>query len=175
MGEAQGGKEDSRATVKEGVRWLSTATCGLGSSSESQYVGSGKVLFRGRAPSPADIRNLIGYVQQFDFHLPSLTVQETLDFHAKMRLPLDTSARRIAERVREVIRMLGLQHCASVNVGGDEIKGISGGEKRRLSIGIQLLSNPAICLADEPTTGMDRIAVYGNSRDDNSLWLMLCM
>lgn len=94
-------------------------------------------------------------VQQFDYHLPTLTVTETLLFHARLRLPRGSDEAAILNRVQEVLKVLGLTHCGHVYVGGEELKGISGGEKRRLSIGIQLLSNPAVCLLDEPTTGLD--------------------
>ncbi len=94
-------------------------------------------------------------MQQFDYHLPTLTVKETLLFHARLRLPRGTDEDSIQRRVLEVLKILGLMHCSHVYVGGEELKGISGGEKRRLSIGVQLLSNPVICLLDEPTTGLD--------------------
>lgn len=98
---------------------------------------------------------MLSIVQQFDFHLPSLTVYETLMYQAKLRLSTTSSFEMIQARVIQVIRILGLQNCALVYVGGDEVKGISGGEKRRLSIGIQMLSDPAIYLLDEPMTGLD--------------------
>lgn len=104
-------------------------------------------------------------VQQNDYHLPSLTVRETLLFHAKLRLDETqpdfketvVNAREAFhnERVRQVLQMLGLTRCRHVCVGNAEKKGISGGEKRRLSVGVQLLSDPSICLLDEPTTGLD--------------------
>jgi len=58
-------------------------------------------------------------------------------------------------RVQQVLNTLDLQPCASTRVGDEEVKGISGGEKRRLSLGVQLLGDPAVCLLDEPTTGLD--------------------
>lgn len=92
-------------------------------------------------------------VQQFDFHMPSLTVEETLLFHAHMRLSRETTAQQRRAAVMKVVTQLGLQQCFTTRVGGDEIKGISGGEKRRLSVGVQLLADPPVCLLDEPTTG----------------------
>jgi ATP-binding cassette subfamily G (WHITE) protein 8 (sterolin 2) len=94
-------------------------------------------------------------VPQFDYHLPSLTVTETLKYQAKLRLPSGTSEKAIINRVTEVLKTLGLFQCSNIQVGNDEKKGISGGEKRRLSVGVQLLSDPSICLFDEPTTGLD--------------------
>lgn len=80
---------------------------------------------------------------------------ETLNFHAHLRLPLQSSAAEKQRRVMEVLQTLGLQLCAPIRVGSENVKGISGGEKRRLSIGVQLLSDPSVCLFDEPTTGLD--------------------
>lgn len=58
-----------------------------------------------------------------------------------------------ADEVNKVINLLGLKTCANTRIGDDVVKGISGGEKRRLSMGISLLGNPSLCLFDEPTTG----------------------
>ena len=55
----------------------------------------------------------------------------------------------------QVISTLDLQSCAHTRVGDSELKGISGGEKRRLSLAVQLLADPSVCLLDEPTTGLD--------------------
>ena len=72
-------------------------------------------------------------VQQFDFHLPTLTVKETLLFHAKIRLPMSYSIYNRLSRVDQVIMQLGLHQCCNTRVGDELLKGISGGEKRRLS------------------------------------------
>lgn len=98
-------------------------------------------------------------VQQHDFHLPSLTVAETLLFHAQLRLDAHraavASAQVYAARVQSALQLMGLTRCRHVRVGDAEAKGISGGEKRRLSVAVQLLSDPSVCLLDEPTTGLD--------------------
>jgi ABC-type multidrug transport system ATPase subunit len=64
--------------------------------------------------------------------MPSLTVKETLTFHAALRL---AEKEEQAVRVEEVLTTLGLRQCAQTRVGGDDLKGVSGGEKRRLSLG----------------------------------------
>lgn len=98
-------------------------------------------------------------MQQHDFHLPSLTVAETLLFHAQLRLDAGraavASAQVYAARVQSALQLMGLTRCRHVRVGDGETKGISGGEKRRLSVAVQLLSDPSVCLLDEPTTGLD--------------------
>ena len=74
-----------------------------------------------------------------DYHLPALTVRETLRFTAMTKLPSTISRKRKLARAEEVLRMLGLQACADNMVGGELLKGISGGEKRRLSLACQMV------------------------------------
>jgi ABC-type multidrug transport system ATPase subunit len=121
----------------------------------SEYSGEGSICFGGSPQSPLFIRKNMGYVEQFDHHLPTLTVEETIHINAKLRMPLTSSTQDIQDRVNNILQRLALTHCRNVRVGNEAMKGISGGEKRRLSIGIQLLTDPAILLLDEPTTGLD--------------------
>lgn len=121
---------------------------------QSKYAGSGVITFNDKICTNHDVRHAIGYVQQFDFHYPLLTVLETLLFHVSIRFPRATEQQKRV-RVAYVLDLLGLRACAQTRVGGDDVKGVSGGEKRRLSIGVQLLVDPAVCLLDEPTTSLD--------------------
>lgn len=98
---------------------------------------------------------MVGYVQQNDYHLPSLTVRETLLFNANLLMPESVSNEQKTRRVEKLISLLGLRLCANTRVGGEEIKGVSGGEKRRLSVGCQLILDPSCALLDEVTTGLD--------------------
>ena len=59
------------------------------------------------------------------------------------------------ERVERIIEELDIQDCANTRIGSDEICGISGGERKRTSIGVELITNPSLILLDEPTTGLD--------------------
>ena len=97
------------------------------------------------------------YVMQHDVLLPRLTVRETLRYSARLRLP---SKKHINELVEEVILQLGLKECANTIIGDNIHKGCSGGEKRRVSIGVQLLSNPSVLFLDEPTTGLDATSAF---------------
>lgn len=100
------------------------------------------------------------YVMQQDVLLPSLTVRETLKYSANLRLPPSTTAAQREKVVEEVILELGLKECADTRVGSSQHKGCSGGEKRRTSIGVQLLANPSVLFLDEPTTGLDATSAF---------------
>ena len=96
------------------------------------------------------------YVPQTDVLLPSLTVRETLLYSASLRLPSSVTPQQRSQLVEEIILELGLRECADRRVGdGFKKGGCSGGERRRVSIGVQLLGNPSVLLLDEPTTGLD--------------------
>jgi len=97
----------------------------------------------------------MAYVMQQDLLLPDLTVRETLQYAADLRLPsLSDSAQRTAI-VESVILELGLKECVDTRIGSSIHKGCSGGEKRRVSIAVQMLSNPSVLFCDEPTTGLN--------------------
>jgi len=100
------------------------------------------------------------YVMQQDVLLPTLTVRETLRYSADLRLPPPTTEAERRKVVEEVILELGLKECADTRIGNHQHKGCSGGEKRRTSIGVQLLSNPSVLFLDEPTTGLDATSAF---------------
>ncbi|CAL9066228.1 unnamed protein product [Musa banksii] len=104
--------------------------------------------------SSAQLRRICGFVTQEDNLLPLLTVKETLMFSAKFRLK-GMSERKMEERVEGLIRELRLEHVTDSYVGDAETRGISGGERKRLSIGVDVIHDPPILLLDEPTSGLD--------------------
>ncbi len=111
---------------------------------------SGDVTFNGHSDLK-EVRS--AYVIQDDILLPTLTIRETLQYAVDLRLPLRfTKAERDAV-VEDTILELGLKECADAKIGTTENSQCSGGEKRRTSIGVQLLANPSILFCDEPTTG----------------------
>ncbi|KAI0202926.1 P-loop containing nucleoside triphosphate hydrolase protein [Astrocystis sublimbata] len=121
-----------------------------------KYRSTGGLLFNGASPSNTVIRSVVSYVcQDDDALLPSLTVRETLRFAAGLRLPTWMSKREKHQRAEEVLLKMGLKDCADNLVGSDLVKGISGGEKRRVSIAVQILTDPRVLLLDEPTSGLD--------------------
>ncbi len=91
---------------------------------------------------------------QEDYMLPTFTPFEAFKFIADIRLSFKSEEEKI-EIVNKVIDFLGLGRCKDTYVGDNRIRGISGGEKKRTSIGLELLINPSIIFLDEPTTGLD--------------------
>lgn len=114
---------------------------------------TGARITNGKTATPSNITALSAYVQQEDLFIPSLTVKEHLMFQAKLSLNLSNKERQ--ERVNEVMNQVGLTKVADVMIGGEKIKGISGGEKKRLSFASAVLTNPSILFCDEPTSGLD--------------------
>lgn len=82
-----------------------------------------------------------------------MTVRECLEFAAKLKLP-GTMEQKLA-RVDEVIATLKLTKCQNTRIGGPLVKGVSGGERKRTSIGVELITDPTLIFLDEPTTGLD--------------------
>ncbi|XP_066548882.1 broad substrate specificity ATP-binding cassette transporter ABCG2-like isoform X2 [Amia ocellicauda] len=115
---------------------------------------SGDVLIDG-APQPANFKCISGYVVQDDVVMGNLTVRENLLFSAALRLPTSISFKDKEERVANVISELGLTRVADSRVGTHLIRGVSGGERKRTSIGMELITEPPVLFLDEPTTGLD--------------------
>jgi ABC-type multidrug transport system ATPase subunit len=122
----------------------------------TRYRPSGNLTFNGAVPSASVVQSVVSYVcQDDDALLPSLTVRETLRFAAGLRLPSWMTKQQKYDRAEEVLLKMGLKDCADNLVGSDLVKGISGGEKRRVSIAVQILTDPRVLLLDEPTSGLD--------------------
>ncbi|KAL8828813.1 MAG: hypothetical protein Q9191_002370 [Dirinaria sp. TL-2023a] len=100
------------------------------------------------------------YVMQQDVLLPTLTVRETLVYAAELRLPPPATTAERHQVVEDVILELGLKECANTRVGTNAHRGCSGGEKRRTSLGVQMLANPSVLFCDEVTTGLDATSAF---------------
>jgi ABC-type multidrug transport system ATPase subunit len=95
------------------------------------------------------------YVDQEDTLLGTLTVRETLMYSAMLRLPKNMSLQAKKVRVQQTMMELGIDHIADRKIGVPGKRGISGGEKRRVSIAQELVTSPSILFLDEPTSGLD--------------------
>lgn len=99
------------------------------------------------------LRDLIGFVPQEDLLFPNLTVFENLAYHARLRFP-EIDRREVRQRVESVLASIRMQDKAQTRVGPPEDSVLSGGERKRVNIGLELLGNPAIYFLDEPTSGL---------------------
>mmetsp|Transcript_41324 Transcript_41324/g.54311 ORF Transcript_41324/g.54311 Transcript_41324/m.54311 type:complete len:655 (+) Transcript_41324:76-2040(+) len=97
----------------------------------------------------------MGFVFQDDLMLGNLTVRQTLLFSARLRLPQKMSMQQKEEKVDALLDLLGLKHCAESRIGSIERRGISGGERKRTAIGVELVTGPSMMFLDEPTSGLD--------------------
>ncbi|PRQ35060.1 putative polar-amino-acid-transporting ATPase [Rosa chinensis] len=117
----------------------------------------GKVTYNDIPYNPV-LKRRIGFVTQDDVLFPQLTVEETLVFSAFLRLPGSMSRQEKYARVETIMKELGLERCRHTRIGGGFVKGISGGERKRTSIGYEILVDPSLLLLDEPTSGLDSTA-----------------
>lgn len=99
-------------------------------------------------PTKLSVRKQIAFVAQDDSLQVTSTPREAIRFSAKLRLPRSTTDRDLDRLTRRMIQELGLEHCADTMVGGALIKGISGGERKRTSVGVELVTKPALVFLD---------------------------
>ena len=130
----------------------------------------GRVLFNGQDlyESFDHFRLGIGYVPQDDILHGELTVGEALSFTARLRLPGDTSSSEITQRVDRVLNELGIAHIRDSVIGTSMRKIVSGGERKRVNVAMELLNDPPVLFLDEPTSGLsseDALAVMQCLRD----------
>lgn len=118
----------------------------------------GNVLINGRRQTLAF--GTSAYVTQDDILMTTLTVREAVYYSAKLQLPDSMSAVEKRERTEETIRDMGLLDVADTRIGGWAVKGLSGGQKRRVSICVEILTRPKLLFLDEPTSGLDSAASY---------------
>ena len=109
-----------------------------------------------------EFRNVVGFVDQEDTMLPTLTVHETIMTSALLRLPRDMNISIKEQRVYEVEKQLGIHPIKDQLIGSEEGngRGVSGGEKRRVGIACELVTSPSILFLDEPTSGLDAFNAF---------------
>ena len=118
------------------------------------------MLANGNPINFKNLRRMSGYVMQSDALFPHLTVRETIRFAAYLRCAGKTPSECdvIAE---DIIRLLKLENCADTIVGNEIVRGISGGQKRRVTIAVDIVHQPSVIFLDEPTSGMLTFFVFG--------------
>ncbi|KZV23327.1 ABC transporter G family member 17-like [Dorcoceras hygrometricum] len=119
----------------------------------------GRVSLDGVDVNPSLIKRTSAYIMQDDRLFPMLTVYETLMFAADFRLG-SISRNEKRERVERLIEQLGLTTSMSTYIGDEGTRGISGGERRRVSIGVDIIHGPSLLFLDEPTSGLDSTSAH---------------
>ncbi|XP_024082365.1 protein white isoform X2 [Cimex lectularius] len=117
---------------------------------------SGFMMINGLPVTSRSLTSICGYVQQVDLFIGTLTVKESLIFHAMLRMEKGMPFEKRVARTEEVMRELNLKKCENTVVGiPGKLKGISGGEMKRLAFAAEMLTDPPILFCDEPTSGLD--------------------
>ncbi|XP_042047086.1 ABC transporter G family member 28-like [Salvia splendens] len=116
---------------------------------------TGSILINGKNDPMQSYKRIIGYVPQDDIVHGNLTVEENLWFSARCRLAADLDKAERVLIVERVIEALGLQHIRDSLVGTVEKRGISGGQRKRVNVGLEMVMEPSLLILDEPTSGLD--------------------
>ncbi|CAE8596876.1 unnamed protein product [Polarella glacialis] len=127
------------------------ALCGKASYGKT----TGSIYVNGQKGSVADCRRVMGFVPQDDTVHEGLTVGEQIRFSVELRNSRGDSAPRRRLIAEDVLSVMQLEHLQNCIVGGIEKRGISGGQRKRVNIGLELASDPLVLFLDEPTSGLD--------------------
>eukprot|EP01033_Poteriospumella_lacustris_P017944 gene17944-12863_t len=121
---------------------------------------SGDIRLNGREYSRAHLKTMSAYVMQDDLLHAEFTVEETMFYAAQLRMSSDLTKEQRKARVDEVLALMGIEHTRNVIIGDTRRKGISGGERKRVCVAIELLNRPKLMFLDEPTSGLDSSTAF---------------
>ncbi|CAJ1036426.1 ABC transporter/ABC-2 type transporter, putative [Leishmania lindenbergi] len=116
---------------------------------------TGSILLNGAPIESTAFRRCSGYVQQDDLMHSYVTVEEAVRFSATLRTPQTVSTEELEMRVSRVLRQLGIDHVRHNCIGSALVRGISGGERKRCAVAVEMVTSPPLLFLDEPTTGLD--------------------
>jgi ABC-type multidrug transport system ATPase subunit/ABC-type multidrug transport system permease subunit len=116
----------------------------------------GDVKFNGVPIKNFNYPSYARYVMQEDILLPTLTARETIEF--SYQLKCGGTSRKMTEKVDSIIEELNLKKCQYNYIGGLLTRGLSGGERKRVSIAVEMIASPSILILDEPTSGLDSVS-----------------
>eukprot|EP00892_Ulva_mutabilis_P008760 jgi/Ulvmu1/6256/UM028_0114.1 len=165
----KGAKEDLQllrgitATLQPGALCALMGGSGAGKTTAMDVIAarktvgrtSGDILINGYPMEQGSWSRNLGYVEQMDIHSPQLTVYESLEVSARLRLPRDTSSTQIQNQIANTLQMVDLVEAMGSMVGTGNGVGLSTEQRKRLTIAVELVANPAAIFMDEPTSGLD--------------------
>jgi ABC-type multidrug transport system ATPase subunit/ABC-type multidrug transport system permease subunit len=132
----------------------------MGAGGDGKSFIDGQITLNGKDADLKQVSKLSGFVYQDDVILPTMTVKEAIMMSARLRLSKYTPENEIQERCSEMMRILSLHKCSDTIIGSAMSKGISGGERKRVALAMELIPNPSILFLDEPTSGLDTVNAY---------------
>eukprot|EP00835_Amoeboradix_gromovi_P004966 NODE_426_length_8844_cov_0.449857.p1 type:complete len:437 gc:universal NODE_426_length_8844_cov_0.449857:1398-2708(+) len=121
---------------------------------------NGQILINGMPRDPKKFISQISYVEQDDLLFSMMTVKETVNFSAFLRLPSAMTSIKKKQLTTETIQQLGLNNCQDTKIGSNLKRGVSGGERKRTAIANEVVCDPDILFLDEPTSGLDAFIAY---------------
>lgn len=124
--------------------------------SSRKCATGGHVYVNGQSRNFDTFPHIAKFVEQDDTTMfAELTVREQITYAAQLALPGSVPNARKLARVEKIIQELGLSKCSNTYIGNELVRGVSGGERRRVAIGVELVTDPSLIFLDEPTTGLD--------------------
>ena len=128
------------------------------SGRKTQGEIKGELLVNGAPKNQGAFARRMGYVEQTDIHSPMTTVREALEFSAALRLPSGATDLQRNGLVQETLKMVELEYLQESLVGVPGVSGLTNEQRKRLTIAVELVSNPSVVFLDEPTSGLDSTA-----------------
>ncbi|XP_038682251.1 pleiotropic drug resistance protein 3-like [Tripterygium wilfordii] len=155
--------QDVTGTFRPGILTALMGVSGAGkttlmdvlSGRKTSGMITGEIRIGGYPKVQSTYARVSGYCEQSDIHSPQITIEESVAYSAWLRLPAQIDNHTRAEFVTEVLRLIGLDGIKDALVGIPGVSGISTEQRKRLTIAVELVSNPSIIFMDEPTSGLD--------------------
>jgi ABC-type multidrug transport system ATPase subunit len=136
----------------------SLLTAIAGRTSEGKVTG--RTLINGVACDLNRYQRTIGFVPQEDVMFRDCTVKETLSFSASVRGDRNLSSGERLKIMRDTTAILGLEEISDSVIGDENVRGVSGGQRKRVNVGIEMIAQPNVLLLDEPTSGKTKFILY---------------